>query len=262
MNSHLPFRLQQSPTVLDRIANVDLLAAEIDVIWGPGRRPHEAPPSVVIGDAGNSMIIMVRDDVEADVAAAVRTTAVDNRLPQLARDIQDVLQRSLGPLEATVGPSYDCSAPVPQPDPSIGRLVRSDDADDSIKLATPPTWDDAEWAELLTGRLGPWAAVADDERVLSLCHSARLAAGGVEAGTWTHADARGRGLAAAATAAWAEICRPLPGHIFYSTDAYNLSSQRVAARLALPPIGQLWKFRPADEGDGPEGARLSLLLRA
>jgi RimJ/RimL family protein N-acetyltransferase len=247
--------------VLDRVANVDLLAAEIDVIWGPGRRPHEAPPSVVIGDAGKPMIIQVRNDVDPSVVDELRTAAASgSRLPGLARTVQEILQQAIGPLEATVGPSYDCSAPADQPAPHRGRLIRSDDPGPT-HLPTPPTWDAEEWTELLTGGLGPWAAVVDGDRVLSLCHSARFAPAGVEAGTWTAPEARGLGLAAAATAAWADCCAELPGHVFYSTDALNLSSQRVAARLKLPPIGQLWKFRPADEGDGPRDATLSVLHR-
>ncbi|WP_425568158.1 GNAT family N-acetyltransferase [Nonomuraea rubra] len=61
---------------------------------------------------------------------------------------------------------------------------------------------------------------------------------GAEAGTWTSPPYRGRGYAAATTSAWAD---QLPGiHLFYSTSADNHSSQRVARRLALRPLGRLW----------------------
>lgn len=248
----------------DHPSNIDLLDAEIEIIWGPGRRPHEAPPSVVIGDAGDRMIIKVRDDLDSSVISAIEQIAAEQQMPQAARSIQDVLHRSLGPLEATVGPSYDCSEPAPQPDPAAGRLIRSDTAGEAelAGLQRPVTWEQDDWGDLLAGRIGPWAMVIDEQgRVLSLCHSARYAPTGFEAGTWTTEEARGRGLAAAATAAWAQACRTIGGLIFYSTDAYNLASQRVAARLKLPPIGQLWKFRPADEGDGPQGATLTVLTR-
>jgi RimJ/RimL family protein N-acetyltransferase len=251
----------------DHPSNVDLLEAEIEIIWGPGRRPHEAPPSVVIGDAGDAMIVMARDDLDASVREALRTIASRQRSPLAARSVHEALQQALGPLDATVGPSYDCSSPAEQPDPVTGRLIRFDQLDrgELAGLHRAVTWEAEEWDDLLAGRIGPWAMVidrdGDGDRVLSLCHSARFAATGFEAGTWTTDGARGKGLAAAATAAWAAACREIGGHIFYSTDAYNLASQRVAARLKLPPIGQLWKYRPAGEGDGPPATRLSVLAK-
>lgn len=247
----------------DGSSHVDLLEAEIAVIWGPGRRTTEAPPSVVIGDAGNGMVIEGRNDLDPFLVREIRSLAHDQRPSVAVGLVQGHLRRALGPLEITVGPGYDCSSPAAQPEPTIGRLIRSDVADPTLdNLRIPPTWDEPEWSELLDGRHGPWAMIVDDDRMLSLCHSARLAEAGVEAGTWTAVDARGHGLAASATVAWADACRDLPGHIFYSTDANNLSSQRVAARLKLPLLGQLWKFRPVDEGDGPPDGRLSVISRS
>ncbi|CRZ14350.1 hypothetical protein BN2156_01198 [Mycolicibacterium neworleansense] len=52
--------------------------------------------------------------------------------------------------------------------------------------------------------------------------------------------ARGRGLAAAVVSAWASHCTGRVPHLYYSTSADNLSSQRVAERLRLPRIGELW----------------------
>ena len=62
-------------------------------------------------------------------------------------------------------------------------------------------WEQEEWNQLLDGELGPWAFVVDGDRVVSMCHSARLVDIGAEAGTWTDEDYRGRGYAAAAAAA-------------------------------------------------------------
>ncbi|QDP94548.1 GNAT family N-acetyltransferase [Microlunatus elymi] len=253
-------------------SNLDLLQAEIEVIWGPERRAPEAPPSVVIGDAAavgdgagdhgtGGMIIEVRSDLDRALLPELRSIAEDHQ-PSLAVGlVQGQLRRWFGPLEITVGPGYDCSAPAAQATPEIGRLIRSDRPHAATALRRPPTWDDEEWPKLLSGGFGPWAMVVDGDRMLSLCHCARLAPAGVEAGTWTAEDVRGRGLAAVATAAWADACRSLPGHVFYSTDRANVASQRVAARLNLPLIGQLWKFRTADEDDGPLGERLSVIAR-
>lgn len=242
--------------------NLDLLEAEFGIIWGPTRRAPEAPPSVVIGQDDEKLIILVRDDLDPMLADQVLGIAAQQGLPAGSADIVGVLEVQLGRIEATVGPGYDARDPRPQPEPVTGRLIRSDQPDPLIdEIRVPITWEDDEWADLLAGAYGPWAMIIDGDRVLSICHCARLAPAGVEAGTWTADDARSRGLAAAATAAWADACRTLPGLVFYSTDIANKSSQRVAARLELPLVGQLWKFRPADEGNGPPQARLRVLAR-
>lgn len=243
-------------------SRIDLLQAEISIIWGPTRRAPEAPPSVVIGQAGDGLIIEVRDDLDPMLAERVGTIVTEQHLPAASPAVVAVLQEALGPVEATVGPGYDARNPRPQPPPAIGRLIRSDRPDPATgRLRVPITWDEDEWRELLAGAYGPWAMVVDGDRVLSICHSARLAAEGAEAGTWTVEDARGRGLAAAATAAWADACRPRGGYLFYSTDANNLASQRVAERLGLPMVGRLWKYRSATEGNGPLEAGLRILHR-
>jgi RimJ/RimL family protein N-acetyltransferase len=105
-------------------------------------------------------------------------------------------------------------------------------------------WRDDEWDDLLAGKLGPWGMVVVDGQVVSICHSARLSERGAEAGTWTHKDFRGRGYAAAATAAWAALFAGSGKTLFYSTDGDNRPSQRVAERLSLPLIGWLWKLAP------------------
>ena len=86
---------------------------------------------------------------------------------------------------------------------------------------------------LLAGVLGPWAIGSIDGRVVSICHCARLAARGAEAGVWTDPGFRGQGHAAAVVAAWASLLAPTGRHLFDSTFSENWSSQRVAARLGL-----------------------------
>ncbi len=241
---------------------VDLLEAEFAVIWSEGRRDPEAPPSVVIGDAVDGLVLAVRSDLPPELTDRVRRIVADRPARQVPVAVVEALRPELGPLEVTVGPCYDCSDPAPQPTPTVGRLIRSDHDDpDADGLRVPPTWEPEDWRRLLAGAYGPWALVATADRVLSLCHSARLAPAGVEAGVWTADDVRGMGLAAAATAAWADSCRSLPGHVFYSTSTVNRSSQAVAARLRLPLIGRLWKLRPAGEGDGPAGSTLRVVAR-
>lgn len=108
----------------------------------------------------------------------------------------------------------------------------------------PPraNWSGEEWNALVDGALGPWAMVTGDAQVIAICHSARLTERGAEAGVWTDPDHRGQGHAAAVTAAWASLLAGSGRALFYSTSSTNTSSQRVAARLNLRPIGWTWRL--------------------
>ncbi|RSO25385.1 hypothetical protein DMH15_30385 [Streptomyces sp. WAC 06725] len=106
---------------------------------------------------------------------------------------------------------------------------------------------DALAADLLDGKLGPWAMAldpADPARVVSICHTPCWTDHGAEAGTWTRPGHRGRGHAATVTAAWSRLQAPTGRHLFYSTSDTNRSSRNVAARLGLAPLGHLWKLSP------------------
>jgi RimJ/RimL family protein N-acetyltransferase len=133
--------------------------------------------------------------------------------------------------------------------PCAGVVAHTGPGAADLAGAAPPTWEPGEWADLVAGRLGPWAAVRRGGRVVALCFTPVAGPEGAEAGVWTDPGHRGRGFAAAATARWATS---FPGGrpLFHSTSDANRSSQRVAARLGLPRLGRLWKAsRPGRGGE-------------
>jgi predicted GNAT family acetyltransferase len=79
-------------------------------------------------------------------------------------------------------------------------------------------------------------ALAGDD-IAALAFAARLGERGAEIGVVTLPQFRGRGFAAAATAAWSALPMLQDRALFYSTHRDNLSSQRVIARLGLPFLG-------------------------
>jgi RimJ/RimL family protein N-acetyltransferase len=89
----------------------------------------------------------------------------------------------------------------------------------------------------------PWCAVLDGGTIASVAFTARLSSIGAEVGVVTIPRARGRGLAAAAATEWASL-PPLRGRaLFYSTEAANVSSRRVADRLRLTFVGPTLSIR-------------------
>ncbi|MFG1970335.1 GNAT family N-acetyltransferase [Nonomuraea fuscirosea] len=139
------------------------------------------------------------------------------------------------------GPSFLVTPPIRYDVPVD--VLRSDEPAHAalVRPLRAEGWDPDEWDELVSGGEGaPWAMIVENGEVAALCHTARLTPAGAEAGTWTAPTYRGRGYAAATTAVWAGM---LPGlRLFYSTSADNHSSQRVAQRLGLRPLGWFWKL--------------------
>jgi hypothetical protein len=79
----------------------------------------------------------------------------------------------------------------------------------------------------------PCAAVVEDGRAVSVCHSSRTSQRAAEAGLETLSTHRGRGYAAATTQAWAILVRRVGRVPLYSTSWDNLASQGVARKLGL-----------------------------
>ncbi|TDD22393.1 N-acetyltransferase [Nonomuraea diastatica] len=199
-----------------------------------------------MGVAADGMTAAVRHDVPGALTARLLDLVArgDPSTPCQPPEVLEQCRVLLG--ETTTVSSGPCylipPSPVPFDAPAAG-VLRSDDPAhaERVRSLRPCTWARDEWDDLLDGRDGaPWAMVVADDQVAAICHTARLTTAGAEAGVWTAPAFRGRGLAAATTATWADL---LPGtRLFYSTSADNHSSQRVAARLGLRAIGWLWKL--------------------
>jgi hypothetical protein len=162
-----------------------------------------------------------------------------------------VLNAVWGQVHLQAGPYYLIEADLSFS--SDAEIQRSDaTSGHSLRDSNPGNWHPVEWEELIEGRLGPWAMATEGNRVISICHTPRpLTPHSAECGVWTDPEFRGRGHAAAVTAAWANILRPSGRYLFYSTDAQNVSSQRVAQRLDLRPIGWIWRLERAEDRRAP-----------
>jgi GNAT acetyltransferase len=241
--------------------DVELIRTEVATLWlrdarerllrdGRTRRHRRrAAPHLVIATAADGQVVAIGSEVPDALANELRAAAADDSgcvdvaarpstLDQCAR----LLEGAVGPVELSSGPSYlipSATLFAPQ-----GGIRRSDGGSEDLRPMNPvaANWSVGEWDSLLDGALGPWAMATNDDRVVSICHSARLTDSGAEAGVWTDAEYRGRGYAAAVTAAWASLLTPSGRCLFYSTSATNLSSQQVAARLNLRLIGWTWRL--------------------
>lgn len=239
------------------LTDAQLIEIEIETLWqrdARGRLTRDAErhgrpaPHLVIAIAtdGERMAIgaAVPDALVPELRALIdeQSSAIDpSAAPGAVPMCMQLLEPAVGPLELASGPSY--WVPPATRYPSDAEIVRSDGhGGEPLKRQPPDGWSADEWRDLIDGTLGPWAAAVEREQVVALCHSARLTDRGAEAGVWTAPGHRGKGLAAAVTAAWSSLFDRGERHLFYSTSADNVSSQNVARRLNLRPIGWMWKF--------------------
>ncbi|MGE0403424.1 MAG: GNAT family N-acetyltransferase [Kofleriaceae bacterium] len=211
------------------LSNIELLSRQVDL----------DPYGLAILVTDTSHAIQTGADFPAHLVPALREEFLaSHRLPPPERP--RILDRfaPLVDLEYRAGPVYLIPPDLPL-DPAVH--IEHDLA--RLTDANPGNWHPVEWRELLDGKLGPVTIATIGDRVASICHTpGPLGRFNAEAGVWTHADFRGRGLASGTVAAWSHVDFG-KRHLFYSTDHDNLSSQRVAARLSLPLLG--WTHRLA-----------------
>jgi hypothetical protein len=196
----------------------------------------------------------IADDLARDLRAAFDASArrTDPTVPPAAfADCERLLAESGEPVQSRSGPYF--VIPPGTHFHSSAEITRSTGPGaERLRTRNPGNWAPGEWEELIDGRLGPWAVASVGDRVVSICHTPRVMnERAAECGVWTDPEFRGAGHAAAVTAAWAGVLHPSGRHLFYSTDADNRSSRRVAARLRLREIGWTWTLRrpavPADD---------------
>jgi RimJ/RimL family protein N-acetyltransferase len=223
----------------------DLLAAEIEIGYvrdERGRLLHDNVPSgppaplVVVGfPAAGEPIVVCGAQLEDVVANKVRRIVAEDR-----RGAADRIVRTLGAgVRAETGPVWVVPADLP--------LI---DLDPDARVVWHEEFGSQLPQEVVDDLEAPWAAVVVGGRVVSSCDTVRRGPSGFEAGVRTATEHRARGYAAAATAEWGRRMQALGRPLFYATNDDNRSSQRVAQRLGLVPIGRLMTFR-LSFGDAP-----------
>lgn len=204
---------------------------------------------VTIASAADGCALWIGADVPDDLANQMTavfegaTAASDPAMPPAALErCEQLLRARFGPPRRRTSLWY-LMGPTPLFHPGA-HIERSDSwRGDLLRSQNPGNWHPVEWDELLDGDLGPWAIATQGADVISICHTSRpMTDRAAECGVWTHPSFRGRGHASAVTSTWADILRPSGRHLFYCTDLENHSSQRVARRLQLHPLGRTWRL--------------------
>lgn len=179
---------------------------------------------------------VVRFGATAPDALARRLEAIIDRLPLVGdlhappvalASLREALVRHAPITAEGGGPTYRFPASIAR----SGEVVQLTDAKrELVRDAYPWLYDElADWQ--------PCFAVVRDGAAVSCCFSSRSGADAAEAGVDTLPAFRGRGYAAAVTAAWGAAIRESDRIPLYSTAWDNLASQGVARRVGLIMFG-------------------------
>jgi hypothetical protein len=215
-----------------------------------GRDPADAPPRLFVQRSALALDIRLRHDLDPALAAQVMTL-LDGEppapppgpplraLPALRQLFGEDAPQGGGPVYPL---PHDHEFPLP-----LGAVISSGEPSGDPwlqhwRLHGLPAEVDALGFTGVDDVWPPWRMILVGGEVAAICQSARFTDAGCEAGVITAPRFRGRGLAAAVTAAWSAHPALKGRPLFYSTSAGNLSSQRVAARLGLAHRAQDFRF--------------------
>jgi RimJ/RimL family protein N-acetyltransferase len=152
----------------------------------------------------------------------------DPRIPtEVLTTVREELERHTPVAAEESGPVYR----FPESIERTGEVVQVTEANIAVVRTTYP------WLERELNHWWPCFAVVRDGAAVSVCFSSRIGDKANEAGLDTRPAHRGRGYAAAVTAAWGATIREAGRIPLYSTHWDNLASQGVARRVGLVMFG-------------------------
>ena len=205
---------------------------------GLNRRSGGAAPRLHLGRTGAGSVLRFRSDVDADLAAelthiwetSMRGADAVSTLERPA--CADALVRALaacGRVERIwAGPAYAAHGELPA---LGGETVAIDAAHADLLRGSLEAWlPDVPYEQ-------PFLASIEQGRARAVCASVRSTGAAHEAGVETVPDARRRGHASRAVAAWIDAVRARGIVPLYSTSWDNVASRTVAARLGLRQFG-------------------------
>ncbi|MEU3598916.1 GNAT family N-acetyltransferase [Streptomyces sp. NPDC006798] len=228
-----------------------LLALEIDANYGlvpdavPGRATLRDPsPLAVWAWSPRARLLALAPGLPLPGSLdGMEQEYVPDRLPDVVRHLGTSLEDRTVSVEGGPCCVFPDRLTVPEPAPLPVIASTSEGRDTARDLVRPDNWQPGEWDELIGGRMGKWAMAVHDREPVSICFTPASNATAAETGIWTRPDWRGKRLAPAVVAAWAERERRTRSVLFYSTTADNHASRSVARALGLTPLGWIWTAR-------------------
>ncbi len=210
--------------------------------------PDRSPgPRLFLAGCTGGNLVHLRHDVDEAAAARIRALVAaeppwsDPELrPACLPELTALLSRE-APVEV-MGSAVIHTLPRGLVFATSARIVRSETEPGDRLLARlardgmPPDLTEAGFIGV-GDFWAPWCVALEDGRIAAMAFAARTGRWGAAIGVYTFPAFRGRGLAAAVTADWANLPGLAGRALFYSALFANTSSLRVIERLGLPRVG-------------------------
>jgi hypothetical protein len=204
---------------------------------------HSPGPRLWLAGCAAGNVAAVSRDVADEIAALAATEppfARPERTPRYLDRYLDLLSRDAPVVRETFGSiyklphhvQYECRVELIDDESHEGRRVH-----EFLSAHGMPDGLAELGFRSVSDLWRPWCIARVDGVVASVAFAARLSDVGAELGVATVKAFRGRGHAAAAVAGWSRLPALQSRELFYSADGGNVSSHRVAARLALRSLG-------------------------
>jgi RimJ/RimL family protein N-acetyltransferase len=197
--------------------------------------PPSPPPRLYLGrtTAGNVWRFHhdLPHDLARDFASLLRAEPAATDLtqpPHCLEAMRTLLTRHAAMTEVSMGPAWHFPEHIPPPRHDVIHITPENDT--VVRDIFPTLANDLPYSQ-------PCLAILHEDRLASICFSARNTPEAAEAGLETLEPFRGRGFATAVVAAWARAVRQDGRIPLYSTSWDNLASRSVARKLGLVQYG-------------------------
>jgi hypothetical protein len=188
--------------------------------------PYDAAPRIFIGATRVGSIVRFSNSLDDKIIKSLEQVIGENST-DLAK-VVNVLSKECELNDLSFGPAY--VFPVVK-DNSITKSIKvTIENKELLKAHFPYTFEDFEYKQ-------PCFVIVEDNKVVSICCSARQTSEADEASVYTHEDYRGRAYGVDVTNAWAAEVQKQGRIALYSTSWDNFASQSLARKLQLVQYG-------------------------
>lgn len=188
--------------------------------------PYEVAPLIFIGATRDGSVVRYLNSLNAEIVERIEYVIRDNpaNLAEVTRIIS--LDRTLNDL--SFGPAY--AFPDFKDKSSTKAIKVTYENKELLKSHFPYTFEGFDYKQ-------PCYVIVEDNKVISICCSARQTSFADEASVYTNEDYRGRGYGVEVTTAWAAEVQRKERIALYSTSWDNFASQSLARKLQLVQYG-------------------------
>ncbi|MFL0582792.1 GNAT family N-acetyltransferase [Solibacillus silvestris] len=217
------------------LSDLELMRYHVDVLFNHNtdnritvvnEPPFDVAPLIFIGATRDGSVIRYLNSLNAEIIERIEHVIRKNPT-NLAEVIKIIsLDQTLNDL--SFGPTY--AFPDLKDKTSTKAIKVTTENKELLKPYFPYTFEDFAYKQ-------PCFIIVEDNKVVSICCSARQTSKADEASVYTNEDYRGRGYGVDVTTAWAAEVKKQGRIALYSTSWDNFASQSLARNLKLVQYG-------------------------